>query len=292
MSAEAQIVKLCGFSHIRKVCDTSGASPVAINEVILVDSSSNVIPHDSIAFPAAGSGFVGDGSGFIRSYFTDMNGTPIAEPATWDCVSCNSAASTNVNLGYVNDPADPAFEPIPVQVITTTAPDGTVTTSYVSLVDGSVVTLAAGQVVEEDVDRFDTETQERCVRNAAGLIVASVTRVRVWDKRDVTDGVPSAEPVVDVLINDADGLEYVLGAGEVAGSCDVYLPVIKDGCLTDATTTPATLTPVCQMIPVIDGALSWADLSYVNPTDGAAIVPNATDTFRVGSCGTLCHTCP
>ena len=115
MAGNSELVKLCSFSHVLPVydCDTGEA----LKEVVMINAHGEVIPHDSETYPAPPDTFTGDGSGFIRSYFTDLAGNPIADadrPTNWSYdPDCQVTTVPDVELGCYYNPADPESEPIP-----------------------------------------------------------------------------------------------------------------------------------------------------------------------------------
>lgn len=91
MSSPATLTKLCSFTHVTAGCNVvDPESPVPVLLISLIDQAGQVIPTDSIAYPAGG-GFVGDGSGFIRSYYVD-NATlsPVAGAVEFSTACCGN----------------------------------------------------------------------------------------------------------------------------------------------------------------------------------------------------------
>lgn len=295
MAGAAQLVKICQISQIIPVCDiTDLANPIRLKEVVVVDANGEIISHDSTTYPSTGTGFTGDGSGFIRSYFTDLLGNPIADAArpalgNWD-YDCPEV-QVDLELGCMVDLSDISADPIPVRVDNEIATDGTITTSYVSLLDGSAVVPVAGTLeFRPNCDRFDYEQLLFCVRDAAGLIVANVKQVSVYDTEEADgDGLLAPSPIAQILINLADNSEYVLAAGEVLGNCDVFAPLFETGCLLDQTNN--TARQARQVITVVDGAPLWTSPQYLDPALGTVIPPIATETWIAGTACTICVTC-
>lgn len=126
MTGRAELVKLCSISHVLPAynCDTGEM----IKEVVVINTHGEVIPHDSTVYTAPAGTFIGDGSGFIRSYFTDAQGNAIADtdrPVSWSYdPSCGVVEIPDIELGCFYNPNDPASDPIPGYFLCVTTIDG------------------------------------------------------------------------------------------------------------------------------------------------------------------------
>lgn len=286
MAGEAQVVKLCSIAETIPACDlTDPTNPVQIFAHVVHDANSQLIPFGDATY-AAPPGWVGDGSGFVNSYFADASGAPLAaqpDPAVVSYGGECGLGEIDVEIGCVVNPTDPTVAPVPVVATTEVAVDGTVTVVYTSLLDGTVVAVAAPLEFRPDCNQFDIEEYEGCIRDAAGAIVGRATRVRVYDNE-----APDPDAIVAENYYDSTGAPIVLGADQTFGSCDCFEPLVYPGCLEG----PAGVyTSTRQVIPVIDCVPDYAAATYIDPLTGAdlGITPVA---FIDGPCGVPCVTCP
>lgn len=100
MSGQASLVKLCSFTQAVPGCDiTDPDNPVPVMLVVMVDAAGNPIPTTSTSYPVNNSGFTGDGSGFIRSYYADMAMQPVLTSVTFStsCCGANGTTTTPTN---------------------------------------------------------------------------------------------------------------------------------------------------------------------------------------------------
>ena len=73
MPGQAQLAKLCSFTQVIPGYDiTVPDAPVPVFFNVLIDATGMPIPPDSTQYSSTGTNFTGDGSGFIRSFYTDM----------------------------------------------------------------------------------------------------------------------------------------------------------------------------------------------------------------------------
>lgn len=286
MAGEASIVKLCSFVQAIPGCDkTDPTNPVSVVAHYVYDANSQLIPFGDATY-AAPPGWVGDGSGFVNSYFTGVDGAALAaQPAPADVVygCCCDGVTRDVEIGCVVDPTDPTVAPVPVVATTEVAPDGTITVVYTSLLDGAVVTVAAPLEFRPNCDAYDVEEYEGCVRDATGSIIGRATRVRVYDQEAPDPGTPVSEVYLD-----ATGAIVTIDPTATFGSCDCYEPMVYPGCVEG----PAdTFTPARQVIPVIDCVPDYTAATYIDPITGAdlGITPVG---WSDGPCGLPCVTCP
>lgn len=94
---KATLVKLCSITHSVLGCDRIDGRPVMFH--VVVDKAGNPIPPASEAYPVGGSGFTGDGSGFIRSFFTDT----VLQPTTVSQFSACSGGGGGESGGYTRE---------------------------------------------------------------------------------------------------------------------------------------------------------------------------------------------
>ena len=98
MDCSATKVKACFqvFPRLIYICNADGTQ-TTLYEVLMTDSAGNIIPHGSTSYPVTqdgkNSGFVGNGDGFIHSYFANLDLTPIPEadepaPGSYQLESC------------------------------------------------------------------------------------------------------------------------------------------------------------------------------------------------------------
>ncbi|CAH1002677.1 hypothetical protein LEM8419_03549 [Neolewinella maritima] len=79
MAGKATLSKLCSFTQSIYGWDVTDAeAPVPAVYHILIDAHGNPIPPTSTQYPKNESKFVGDGSGFIRSFYTDQALQPVS----------------------------------------------------------------------------------------------------------------------------------------------------------------------------------------------------------------------
>lgn len=92
MASEATLTKLCFTIQTRTVYDCSAVPPTELIEVLVFNSEGQLIPHNSTVFTDPTGATFGDGSGFIRSHFTNLNGEAILQanrPLNWSGDKCN-----------------------------------------------------------------------------------------------------------------------------------------------------------------------------------------------------------
>lgn len=78
MPGQAQLSKLCSFTQVIPGYDISTpAAPVPVFFNVVVDAAGNPIPPTSSAYDSTGTGFTGDNSGFIRSFYTGVDLQPV-----------------------------------------------------------------------------------------------------------------------------------------------------------------------------------------------------------------------
>ena len=103
---EGLLVKVCSGRESRPIYECPSGEWIG-NEVLLYDSEGQMIPHTSTLYPVEDSGFVGNGSGYIASYFTDKDGKAIAqanEPVDGEWSPdplCGNTASDPIYLCYI-----------------------------------------------------------------------------------------------------------------------------------------------------------------------------------------------
>lgn len=104
---DALLVKVCSKVTDRPIYSCPGGEWIG-NEVLLYDSENQLIPHGSTTYPVEDSGFVGNGSGFIASYFTNKAGAALAqasEPVDGEWSpdpNCGNTASDPMYLCFVD----------------------------------------------------------------------------------------------------------------------------------------------------------------------------------------------
>lgn len=283
MAGESRLVTLCQQRAVTVACwDNAG-----VKTTILIHPSYG---PDGLPIPAGTISTV-DGVTDTGFAFTNLDGTPLAAtPALADLTAGACPINdVDVEVGCMVNPADSTADPIPVRVVVDSATDPA-TVTYFSLVDDTEQTPSATLVFEPNCDRFQYVQRTLCVTDGTGAKLAEIVEVRAYDNSDTSDGTASIEPVATVLLDDT-GAEYTVPAGATVGDCGGSRPELVYGCLTDASVTPPTYTPVAQVVPFINGVPSIANASYQDPTTGAAVIPAANAVFTPGPCGAPCLTC-
>ena len=96
MVCEATLTKLCLSIQTRTVYNCSTVPATELIEVLVFNAEGQLIPHTSTVFADPFGNAFGDGSGFIRSHFTNLDGEPILQanrPANWSADKCNCCQS-------------------------------------------------------------------------------------------------------------------------------------------------------------------------------------------------------
>ena len=269
-------------SNLVTLCQQRGYLPICIKAADGTYTEAFALPSigsDGLSLPVGSVGT--DGVTDIGLIYIDFQGNPIPyDPtSTYSHGACPISNFDSI-FSCVVDPTDSTVDPIPVRLEVDGIGLDAVVTPY-SLVDGTEVVLGPTAKIADDCDRFEYREQEVCVLGPSGDRIASLTRVRVYDTEDTSDGAATIEWVAEEFL-DANGLPYTLGAGETIGSCEVVLPYISEVCIRrqDGTQEPAR-----QIIPVIGGVLDPTMPSFINLVDGSPVAFDpATDSLSAGSC--------
>lgn len=95
----ATLVKICSSVQTVKGCDISDPNnPVPIFFHLLYNCEGQPIPTDSTEYPVMDAKFTGDGSGFIRSYFTTLSLQP-ATGITFSTLCGGSGGASSSPMG-------------------------------------------------------------------------------------------------------------------------------------------------------------------------------------------------
>lgn len=87
----SSLVKLCSQVNITKLCDSATDIPILL--VTIASSDGDVIPVDSVEFPV-GTGYgVYSTIGFMRSYYTGLNGVLLSPQPTLVSSQCSSGST-------------------------------------------------------------------------------------------------------------------------------------------------------------------------------------------------------
>lgn len=239
-----------------------------------VTTYKNLYYCDPATGPVPGSGTTTDNVSFFYQIAADGTHTVIdyaTAAASWVPGPCADVAP--IAVGVITNPDDPVAVDIPVAVVA--QPDGTF--KYISLADGSEITLAAGQEFRVNADGYDIERITGCIKDAQGVTVRSGVEVVI-----VTD--EDSEEVTRTVLDTSTGAIITLAAGEVFGPCSGGLPSeVTCGCLVDETN--GTVRPAVQEVPrdADSGLVDWAAVTY-NDGAGTVLTKLATEVFTCGSC--------